>query len=84
MGSSKFLSPTACGRSPLPEGAKPKAAGSTDGTAIRDALYGVDYDGVTGSITFDQTTGDANKDMAYIKKAADGAFEFVKTQSVEG
>ena len=37
-----------------------------------------------GSITFDQTTGDANKDMAYIKKAADGAFEFVKTQSVEG
>ena len=54
-----------------------------DGTAIRDALYGVNYDGVTGSITFDQTTGDANKDMAYIKKAADGAFEFVKTQSVE-
>ena len=61
-----------------------KAAGSTDGTAIRDALYGVNYDGVTGNITFDQTTGDANKDMAYIKKAADGAFEFVKTQSVEG
>lgn len=61
-----------------------KAAGSTDGTAIRDALYSVNYDGVTGSITFDQTTGDANKDMAYIKKAADGAFEFVKTQSVEG
>ena len=60
-----------------------KAAGSTDGTAIRDALYGVNYDGVTGNITFDQTTGDANKDMAYIKKAADGAFEFVKTQSVE-
>ena len=57
-----------------------KAAGSTDGTAIRDALYGVNYDGVTGNITFDQTTGDANKDMAYIKKAADGAFEFVKTQ----
>ena len=47
-----------------------KAAGSTDGTAIRDALYGVNYDGVTGNITFDQTTGDANKDMAYIKKAA--------------
>ena len=61
-----------------------KAAGSTDGTAIRDALYGINYDGVTGNITFDQTTGDANKDMAYIKKAADGAFEFVKTQSVDG
>ena len=39
---------------------------------------------MTGSITFDQTTGDANKDMAYIKKASDGAFSFVKTQSVEG
>ena len=61
-----------------------KAAGSTDGTAIKDALFGVDYDGVTGSITFDQTTGDANKDMAYIKKADNGAFAFVKTQSVEG
>ena len=60
------------------------AAGSTDGTAIKDALFKVDYDGVTGSITFDQTTGDANKDMAYIKKASDGAFSFVKTQSVEG
>ena len=58
-----------------------KAAGSTDGTAIKDALFGVDYDGVTGSITFDQTTGDANKDMAYIKKADNGAFAFVKTQS---
>ena len=50
----------------------------------QDALFGVDYDGVTGSITFDQTTGDANKDMAYIKKADNGAFAFVKTQSVEG
>ena len=45
-------------------------AQSTDGTAIRDALYGVNYDGVTGNITFDPNTSDANKDMAYIKKAA--------------
>ena len=37
-------------------------------------LFGVDYDGVTGSITFDQTTGDANKDMAYIKKADNRRF----------
>lgn len=59
-----------------------KLAGSTDGSAIREAMFNVDYDGVTGNITFDQTTGDANKDMAYIKKAVDGAFEFVKTQSV--
>ena len=61
-----------------------KLAGSTDGAAIKDAMFNVDYDGVTGNITFDQTTGDANKDMAYIKQAKDGAFEFVKTQSVEG
>ena len=59
-----------------------KIAGSTDGEAIRDALYQVDFTGVTGSITIDPDTGDANKDMAYIKRATDGAFEFVKTQSV--
>ena len=61
-----------------------KTAGSTDGTAIRDALYGVNYDGVTGNITFDQTTGDANKDMAYIKIMSDGAFKFVGTQKTDG
>ena len=54
------------------------------GDLILTLVIGVLLFGVTGSITFDQTTGDANKDMAYIKKAADGAFEFVKTQSVEG
>lgn len=59
-----------------------KLAGSTDGETLRDALFKVDFEGVTGNITFDQTTGDANKDMAYIKKAAGDAFEFVKTQSV--
>ena len=53
------------------------------GDLILTLVIGVLLFGVTGSITFDQTTGDANKDMAYIKKAADGAFEFVKTQSVE-
>ena len=53
------------------------------GEAVRDALASVSFDGVTGSISFDEN-GDANKDMAYIKKAADGAFEFVKTQSVDG
>ena len=39
--------------------------------------------GVTGSISFDEI-GDANKDMAYIKKAntETGAFDFVKTQTV--
>jgi branched-chain amino acid transport system substrate-binding protein len=59
-----------------------KIAKSTKGSDIKDAIFKVDITGVTGSITFDQTTGDANKDMAYIKRAADGAFEFVKTQTV--
>ncbi|MCI2046388.1 MAG: ABC transporter substrate-binding protein [Faecalibacterium sp.] len=61
-----------------------KIAKSTEGSAIKDAIFQVNYDGVTGNITFDQTTGDANKTMAYIKQAKDGAFAFVKTQSVEG
>ena len=60
-----------------------KAADSTDPKAIAAALPGVAYDGVTGSISFDEN-GDANKDMAYIKQANNetGAFDFIKTQSV--
>ncbi len=60
-----------------------KAAGSADGEKVAAALAGVTYTGVTGSISFNET-GDANKDMAYIKTAntETGAFDFVKTQSV--
>ena len=60
-----------------------KAAGSPDPQAIALALPFVTYDGVTGSISFDEN-GAANKDMAYIKKANNetGEFDFVKTQSV--
>ena len=51
--------------------------------AIAAALPGVTLTGVTGSISFDEI-GDANKDMAYIKKANTEtvAFDFVKTQTV--
>lgn len=59
-----------------------KAAGSTEGPAIRDALTGVSVEGVTGSISFD-ATGDANKDMAFIKTVENGAFKFLMTVSVE-
>ncbi len=55
-----------------------KAAGSTDTTAIRDAMGSLQVEGVTGNITFDEN-GDANKDMAYIKTVEDGAFKFLKT-----
>ena len=60
-----------------------KAADSADPKAIAAALPGVAYDGVTGSISFDEN-GDANKDMAYIKQANNetGEFDFIKTQSV--
>lgn len=43
-----------------------KAAGSTDPAAIKAALPGVTYEGVSGSIAFD-ATGDAIRDTAYIK-----------------
>ena len=55
-----------------------ETANSTDTTAIRDALKGVQIDGVTGSITFNET-GDANKDIAFIKTIKDGRFQFLTT-----
>ena len=58
-----------------------KDAGSTDTTAIRDALAKVQFDGVTGSISFDEN-GDAKKDMAFIKTVENGEFKFLKTVTV--
>jgi len=60
-----------------------KAADSIDSIDIAEALPGVVTTGVTGAISFDEI-GDANKDMAYIKKANTEtvAFDFVKTQTV--
>lgn len=59
-----------------------ESAGSTDTTAIRDALKGIQIDGVTGSITFNET-GDADKDIAFIKTIKDGKFQFLTTTTVE-
>ena len=50
--------------------------------AIRDALKNVEIDGVTGNITFNET-GDANKDIAFIKTIKDGKFQFLTTTTVE-
>lgn len=58
-----------------------KIANSTDGAELQKAISKVNYDGVTGNITFDEN-GDANKTMAYIKTIENGAFKFLKTQSV--
>ena len=62
-----------------------KAAGTTDSKAINDALWNVTYEGVSGAIAFDATTGDALRDTAYIKAvdAANGVWNFVAVQGVE-
>lgn len=57
-------------------------AGSADPSAIRDALAKVQLEGVTGNISFNET-GDANKDIAFIKTVKDGKFQFLTTTSVE-
>lgn len=60
-----------------------KAAGSTDPAAVKAALPGVTYEGVSGKIAFDDI-GDAARDTAYIKMAntATGAWDFVTQQGV--
>ncbi len=60
-----------------------KAADSSDSQAVRDALAGVTYDGVTGYLEFDEN-GDAKKDIAYIKQAdpENMAFTFLQTQTI--
>ena len=62
-----------------------KKAGSTDSKAVNEALWGTTFDGVSGAIAFDATTGDALRDTAYIKavNAETGAWDFVAVQSVE-
>ena len=49
---------------------------------IRDAIPAVNYDGVTGNITFDEN-GDANKEIAYIKTVKDGKITFLRTQEAK-
>ncbi len=50
---------------------------------IAKALWTLTYEnGVTGKIQFDKN-GDAIKSSAYIKKAGNGTFDFVKVQSIE-
>jgi len=61
-----------------------KQAGSTDSKAINEALWKVDYTGVSGEITFAEP-GDAVRNVAYIKTAntETGVWDFVTVQSVE-
>ena len=61
-----------------------KAAGSTDPAAVNEALWKVNYTGVSGSITFDEVNGDAMRDTAYVKCAntESGEWDFVAEQGV--
>lgn len=58
-----------------------KAAGSADASAVMAALPGVTYEGVSGSIAFDDI-GDAIRDSAVIKTSNNetGEWEFVAVQ----
>ena len=60
-----------------------KAAGSTEPSAVLEALPGVSYEGVSGKIEFDDI-GDAKRDSAFIKTAntETSAWDFVKVQTV--
>lgn len=60
-----------------------KIAGSTEPSAVLEALPKVSFDGVTGKIEFDDI-GDAKRDSAFIKTANTeaGNWDFVKVQTV--
>jgi branched-chain amino acid transport system substrate-binding protein len=60
-----------------------KAAGSTSPADVLSVLSGVTYDGVSGSISFDEI-GDAIRDMAYVKECdtVGATWLFVTTQGV--
>ncbi len=57
-----------------------KAANSTDKGAIKEALGGVTYTGVSGYIQFDDVNGDAIRDTAYIKRSTDDGNWALETQ----
>ncbi|MDR2360197.1 MAG: ABC transporter substrate-binding protein [Oscillospiraceae bacterium] len=61
-----------------------KSAGSTDSVAINEALWDVQYNGVTGHIEFDEI-GDAKRSDAVVKKVNSdtGLWEYVTTQGVK-
>lgn len=60
-----------------------KIAGSTEPSAVLEALPKVSFDGVTGKIEFDDI-GDAKRDSAFIKTAntETGVWDFVKVQTI--
>jgi branched-chain amino acid transport system substrate-binding protein len=62
-----------------------KKANSVKAADILKVLGGVTYDGVSGSIAFDDINGDALRDTAYVKKCntSTAEWEFVAQQGVK-
>jgi len=62
-----------------------KAANSVEPQAINEALWNVEYTGVSGNIKFDAENGDAVRNTAYIKSVntANNNWDFVKEQSID-
>ncbi len=62
-----------------------KAAGSTDPAAVLEALPGVNYQGITGNISFAEGAKDATRDVAFIKycNTETGVWDLIGEQGVE-
>ena len=58
-----------------------EAAGTTDGPAVKDALYALEMDGATGALRFDDN-GDAIKNQVVLKVAQDGQYVYYDTVEV--
>ena len=58
-----------------------EAAGTTDGPAVKDALYALEMEGATGSLRFDDN-GDAIKNQVVLKVAQDGEYVYYDTVEV--
>ena len=54
-----------------------KAAGSIDPAAVLAVLGDVTYEGVSGSIAFDDINGDAIRDVAYVKQCDTATAEWI-------
>lgn len=57
-------------------------AGSIKGEDIKEALKSLNYNGVTGDISFN-SDGDANKNAAYIKEVKGGKFVFKEITKID-
>ena len=62
-----------------------KNAKNPEPDAIREALWNISYSGITGDISFDTESGDALRNVAFVKKVNKdfGTWDFITIQSVD-